>query len=327
MILITGVDTYVGSHLFYSLADSGKALRICPSYNFKDDTDIVRFPKYVEEKINTSDRVEFIEPDFSNIADIQEALKGIDKVYHCAQLGNLNEQNEKKLKKCNVTATKNLVNICLESDVSKFCFLSSFLTFPNHHNKTIDENHYWAGNKNRTCYEISKYGAEMEVWRGISEGLNAFIVNPTFVLGSDFRQFPESGKILFKHHIQLKSKIGIVHINDVVQIMQKLMEISPSGEIYILNSENIRLETLRDSFKKKKKEKRVKNTTPEFFKTKKSNHTIRFNFRSKHLFDQTFSNHKVVERLGFLFQDLDSILSSMLKFTSEKTAYTPSSMK
>ena len=312
MIFITGVETYIGAKLFLRLADSGKTARVCPSYKFVENNKTSLFLKSIKSKLNTSTKLELIDLDFLNIENIEQALKGVDKVYHCAQFGNLSESDEKKLKKYNVISTKNLVNTCLESDISKFCFLSSFLTFPNHNQKTIIENHYWTGNKDRTAYEINKYGAEMEVFRGINEGLNAFIVNPTFTLGPGFHQFSESGRILFERCIHPKSKIGVVHIDDVVKTMQKLMEVSPIGERYILNSENIQLETLHDSLEKKIKEKKIQNDVSEFVNMKKSNNMMQFSFRSKPLFDQAFSNRKAVESLGYSFQDLDSIISSML---------------
>ncbi len=41
----------------------------------------------------------------------------------------------------------------------------------------------WDEEANLSAYGNSKYQAEMEVWRGISEGLDAVIVNPTIILG------------------------------------------------------------------------------------------------------------------------------------------------
>ena len=310
MELITGIDTYIGSRLFYSLANSGKPLRVCPSHQSKNKV-FTHFYKSIKTKIKSYNTLEFIELDFANISDIRESLKGIDKVYHCAQFGNLVELNEKELKKHNIIATKNLVNICLGSSVSKFCFTSSFLTFPNNESQIIDENHYWTENKNRTVYEISKHEAEIEVWRGIKEGLKAFIVSPTFVLGSDFHQFSESGRILFENCIKPQSKVGIVDISDVIKAIHKLMEIYPVGEKYILNSENISLEKLIKAVKKKLEDHRAQGCLIDFFNSKINNHKMPLNFRSKLLFGQKFSNRKAVEHLGFLFRDLNSIISSM----------------
>jgi nucleoside-diphosphate-sugar epimerase len=39
--------------------------------------------------------------------------------------------------------------------------------------------------KPHSDYAISKYGAEMEIWRGQQEGLDVIIVNPGIIIGPD----------------------------------------------------------------------------------------------------------------------------------------------
>jgi thioester reductase-like protein len=39
--------------------------------------------------------------------------------------------------------------------------------------------------KNHSDYAISKYGAEMEIWRGQQEGLDVIIVNPGIIVALD----------------------------------------------------------------------------------------------------------------------------------------------
>ena len=46
-----------------------------------------------------------------------------------------------------------------------------------------DETMIWALSKTSSGYAISKFKSEMEVWRGIEEGLEAVIVNPSIILG------------------------------------------------------------------------------------------------------------------------------------------------
>src|SRR5207237_762459 len=48
-----------------------------------------------------------------------------------------------------------------------------------------------------TNYAISKYRAEMEVWRGMGEGLSTLIVNPSTILG--FGEWNHSSCALFKN--------------------------------------------------------------------------------------------------------------------------------
>ena len=63
--------------------------------------------------------------------------------------------------------------------------MSSIATL-GHHSKSINEETYWSGNQDQSVYAISKYGAEMEVWRGTQEGIPMIIVNPGVIIGQGF---------------------------------------------------------------------------------------------------------------------------------------------
>ena len=52
------------------------------------------------------------------------------------------------------------------------------------------------GNKNQSNYGISKYFGEMEVWRGMGEGLTSLIVNPATLLG--YGDWNESSLVCLK---------------------------------------------------------------------------------------------------------------------------------
>jgi nucleoside-diphosphate-sugar epimerase len=49
--------------------------------------------------------------------------------------------------------------------------------------------------KPHSDYAISKYGAEMEIWRGQQEGLDVIIVNPGIIIGPGFQE-QGSGQLL-----------------------------------------------------------------------------------------------------------------------------------
>lgn len=51
-------------------------------------------------------------------------------------------------------------------------------------NEPVNENMNWTEETSNSSYGQSKYMAELEVWRGIGEGLDAVIVNPTIILGA-----------------------------------------------------------------------------------------------------------------------------------------------
>ena len=98
-----------------------------------------------------------------------------------------------------------------------------------------------AGN-NYSGYSQSKFYSELEVWRGIKEGLNAVIVNPTIIVGPG-KQNSGSQRLFFQVNKGLKITTdgitGFVDVRDVVNIMIKLMNSNISGERFCINSENL----------------------------------------------------------------------------------------
>jgi nucleoside-diphosphate-sugar epimerase len=144
--------------------------------------------------------------------------------------------------------TRNVVNAALEQRVRRFCHVSSVaaLGVPPDMPYAADENYQGAGTDN-TRYGCSKEGSEKEVMRGMAEGLNAFIVNPSVILGmacgakgttSLFRKLYRG--ILFYPN----GSNGFVDVWDVVRAMIILMNSPISGERFILNGVNIRFQDL-----------------------------------------------------------------------------------
>ena len=84
----------------------------------------------------------------------------------------------------NVVGTANVVNMALEKNVRRFIHISSVAALGRKTNGAhVNEEKKWEENKFNTHYAISKYRSELEVWRGIAEGLNGIIVNPSTVIG------------------------------------------------------------------------------------------------------------------------------------------------
>jgi nucleoside-diphosphate-sugar epimerase len=89
--------------------------------------------------------------------------------------------------KINREGTANMVNFALDFNVEKFCHISSTaavsINYEDRKAPLIEANK-WVQSTNTSGYAISKYSAEKEVWRGIEEGLNAVIINPSVILGA-----------------------------------------------------------------------------------------------------------------------------------------------
>ena len=116
-------------------------------------------------------------------------------------------------------------------------------------NSLINEKCFWDSNYQKTKYAQSKYYAEQEVWRGIQEGLNTIIVNPSVILGpGDWTK--GSSQLFTKVWRGLKyyteGATAYVDVVDVSSILIELMESDLKNDRFILSSENI---TYRQLFK------------------------------------------------------------------------------
>ncbi len=243
MILVTGGTGMVGSHLLYFLSKENTKVRAI----HRRDSDIESVKKvfslYTSESDGLFDKIEWVEANINDIPELTKAFKNITKVYHCAAIIDFNPSKYKVLKKANVEGTANIVNLCLANKVEKICYVSSVSTLGSTLNNQLitEETHYNPDEKN-SVYAITKYAAEMEVWRGTQEGLDAVIVNPGIILGTSPS---EDGSAVI---ISVGSSgipfypsgtMGIVDVQDVVKAMIILMNSEIKNERFILVSENI----------------------------------------------------------------------------------------
>ena len=180
-------------------------------------------------------------PDLNDIPKLTLAFEDITYVYHCAAYISFDPSDYKKLRNANIKGTANIVNLCISNAIKKLCYVSSIATL-GHHSKKINEETYWSGNQDQSAYAISKYGAEMEVWRGTQEGIPTVIVNPGVIIGPGF--WNTGSGLLFKlaykgQSYAAKGVTAYVDVKDVVLAMTQLMNSSIENERYILASANV----------------------------------------------------------------------------------------
>ncbi|GEL10081.1 Nucleoside-diphosphate-sugar epimerase [Flavobacterium glycines] len=248
MILVTGGTGLVGAHLLLHLLENGAKVRAI----YRDEKGIQKTKSLFQhyKKPALFDAVEWVQGDILNIPSLEHAFIDITKVYHCAALISFDPKDENKLRKINIEGTANIVNFCLAKGVEKLCHVSSTSALGDlaAHETIITEETEWNPEKYHSDYAISKYGAEMEIWRGQQEGLKVIIVNPGVIIGPGFED-QGSGQLIKKVADGLLfytyGKTAFVAVNDVVRIMIELMESSICNERFILIGQNI---VFRDLF-------------------------------------------------------------------------------
>jgi nucleoside-diphosphate-sugar epimerase len=247
MILVTGGTGLVGAHLLLLLAENNDALRAI--YREPSSIEKTKSLFLLYNKEGLFSKIEWVQGDIIDVPSLETAFKNVTYVYHCAALISYDPDDENELRKTNIEGTANIVNFSLAYNIKKLCHVSSIAALgdlaPNE--TEITEETEWNPEVLHSDYAISKYGAEMEIWRGKQEGLNIVVVNPGIILGPGFWKqgsgvfFTEIKKGFPFYTKGISAYVGVI---DVVNIMVLLMQSSHNSERYTLISENVSYEKI-----------------------------------------------------------------------------------
>lgn len=247
MILVTGATGLVGSHLLLQLLQNGEDVRAL----YKTEENIKKTKAFFNWKNQSElfEKINWIQGCITEIPALEIAFENIDYVYHCAAIISFNPEDEEKLRKVNIEGTANIVNFCLAKNIKKLCYVSSIAALGDlqEHEHIITEETEWNPEKPHSDYGITKYGAEMEVWRGQQEGLKTVIINPGIILGPDFWKNGSSEIFIrIKKGLKYYTKgaTGFTTVDDVVKIMVALMKSDIEKERFAIVSEIIPFEKL-----------------------------------------------------------------------------------
>jgi len=243
MILVTGGTGMLGAHLLFKLMDSGESVRAI--YRTEKSLEKTRkiFDYYSSDAGLLFSKIQWVQADITDVPALELAFKAVKKVYHIAALVSFDEKDAKKMRAVNMNGTANIVNLSIAFGIEKLCHVSSIASIAKSVQKpVIDELDEFNLETNNYSYAITKYGAEMEVWRGVQEGLDAVIVNPGVILGPGF--WKENSGVLFTMvangtAFYTEGVTGFVGVDDVVKLMLLAMDSEVKNERFILVSENM----------------------------------------------------------------------------------------
>lgn len=242
MILVTGGTGLVGAHLLYRLASEHENVRAI--YRNKDKISNTKnvLSGYVKDFESIFNKIEWVQADLLDVPELLEAFTGVTRVYHCAAFVSFEPDKYHLLRKTNIEGTANIVNLCISNAIEKLCYVSSIATLGSTlNNESIDEETIWNPEDDNSVYAITKYGAEMEVWRGTQEGLDAVIVNPGVILGAGIWRYG-TGSLFKKASKGLKyytsGSVGLISVHDVILVMIQLMRSEIKNERFVLVAEN-----------------------------------------------------------------------------------------
>lgn len=228
MILVTGGSGLVGSELISQLLAQGNKIKAI--YNSTRLT------------ISHQDLIP-VKCDILDTAALEEAMQGVTQLYHCAAMVSFSAKNKDQLLKINIEGTANVVNAALDAGVTKMVHVSSVSALGRiRENETVTEEMNWTEESSNSVYGKSKYLGEMEVWRGIGEGLQAVIVNPSLILGSG--DWNKGSSEIFRSVYNefpwyTEGVTGVIDVKDVARAMILLMNSEINKQRFILNAENL----------------------------------------------------------------------------------------
>ncbi|HKC37672.1 MAG TPA: NAD-dependent epimerase/dehydratase family protein [Chitinophagaceae bacterium] len=245
MVLVTGGTGFIGAYIIKELVEKGYSVRAIRRSNKPDG---YRVPFFVSPAI--LNKVEWVNGDVLDVISLNEAMQGVDSVIHSAALVSFDKKERKQMYNTNVDGTANVVNLALENGIKKLIHISSISalgrTFAG---EQVNEEKKWMNSKLNSHYGISKNKAEMEVWRGMGEGLDAVIINPSTVLG--FGNWHDSSCAIFKNTYKgfpwyTNGINGFVAVEDVAKTAVSLMESKITEERFIISHENWEFKKLFD---------------------------------------------------------------------------------
>ena len=313
---ITGASGLIGSHLAKLLLDTGE-------YDVKG----LHVSSFIPQMLENYD-MEWVQGDIRSFEIIPDFVEDLDIVIHAAAVVSFKKSDNDRMFQINIEGTKNLVNHLLDTN-KKLIHISSIATLGRKNGKPmVDEKDFWNDSLHFTSYAHSKFLAEMEVERGISEGLEAMIVLPSIVLGNSERNTSSSNiwsQIQKFPSFSPRGANGFVDVHDVASYIHQCILDWKQGERMILSGHNLKYSYLYDFVNRfQNRDVKVRAMSPRallillpfvllFFKLFKIRSEISRSAIITTSKSYDFDNSHSIELYGDLYTNIDITLERILK--------------
>ena len=234
--LVTGGNGFIGSAVVRLLAERGDELRLTRRRRSRDEN--LAGLEY-----------EAVECDILDRQAVRRALRGVDRVYHCAGLVSIRPEDAERVFEVNVRGTRTVLEECLRADVERVVYTSGTTAIgPAAPGETADESQVFTAGGLDIPYVNSKHEAEVEAMRLAAKGLPVVFVNPCFVLGRGdvyarstvlVRRF-----MLGRIPAYAPGGVNVVDVQDVARGHLLAEQHGSVAERYILGNRNYTLDRL-----------------------------------------------------------------------------------
>ncbi|TCJ13115.1 NAD-dependent epimerase/dehydratase family protein [Flaviaesturariibacter flavus] len=317
MVLITGGTGFLGAYILKELVGRGLPVRAIRRS--------AKLPFFIDAEI--LNKVEWVEGDVLDVVSLQDAMQGVDRIIHAAAVVSFHGADRARMRQVNIDGTANVVNVALEEGVRRLVHISSVAALGRtREGGLVDESKKWSETKSNTAYARSKYAAEIEVWRGFSEGLEGAVLNPSTILG--FGDWHQSSCAIFRNAWKgapwyTEGVNGFVGVEDCARASVEILESDISEKRFIVNGDNWSfhklLDTMADGFGKPRPSREASPLLGsiawrmEALKSALTGQKALLTKESARVAQSrtTFSNHALLEALpGFAFAPLEEVIEN-----------------
>ncbi len=243
MILVTGGTGFLGAHLMYHLLQTKNNVRAIIRNGSSIELTKKIFSYYSLSPERLLSKIEWIEGDILDYYSLLDAFAGVNVLYHTAAVVSFHGDDKSLLIKTNIAGTANVVNAAIEKGMKKLCYVSSIGALGRDDaTGLVNEDTPSEASSRSSVYSKSKYEAEREVWRGMAEGLESVIVNPSIIVGPG--DWTKGSSQMFQTmwnglKFYTSGTNGFIDVNDVARAMILLVESDIKDERFVLSAENI----------------------------------------------------------------------------------------
>jgi len=241
-ILITGASGLIGSHVVLRFCRESVPVRVLARNPEKAHRQLQTMAGFYHFDKAILSHIEFVKGDLLDLLDVEEAIQGMQAVIHCAGLVSFKRRDCARVNLLNNRCTADLANVALQAGVKWFCHLSSVAALGHSDQQPLDEQLVWKTHPSNSCYAISKYGAEREIWRAMEEGLPAIIFCPSVVTGPSASAMPLTQTFEYIRKARgwfVNGSNGYVDARDVADAVWLAYSRQITGGRFILNGENL----------------------------------------------------------------------------------------
>ncbi|KAJ4835204.1 Tetraketide alpha-pyrone reductase 2 [Turnera subulata] len=223
---VTGGTGFIAAYLVKSLLERGHTVRA----TVRDPEDVAKVG-FLQDFGGAKERLKLVKADLLQEGSFDEAIQGVDGVFHTASPATL-------IDPC-IKGTLNVLSSCSKSATVKRVVLTSSCSSIRYRDDVeqvspLNESH-WSDpdycKRHNLWYAYAKTLGEKEAWRIAKEnGIDLVVVNPSYVVGPLLAPQPTSTLLVILSVVKglrgeyPNTRLGFVHIDDVVRAHILAME-------------------------------------------------------------------------------------------------------